>query len=156
MSVNTGIICSRNTAKDPHFVALVKELDAELAVRDGKDYPFYSQFNGTDVIPCAVVAYFNGEPVGCGAIKAYDKESMEVKRMYVKPAYRGKGVASAVLHELEQWAREQDVIKCVLETGKRQHEAIRLYNKRGYVVIPNYGPYAGVENSVCFQKTLKT
>ncbi len=78
--------------------------------------------------------------------------AMEVKRMYTLPEYRGKGIAAAVLNELEKWAAELGCGRCVLETGMKQPEAIRLYEKSGYSVIPNYGQYAGLENSVCFEK----
>jgi putative acetyltransferase len=79
---------------------------------------------------------------------------MEVKRMYTSPESRGKGTAAQVLNELEKWAAELYCKKCVLETGKRQPEAIGLYQKGGYKIIPNYGQYAGIENSVCFEKEL--
>jgi len=81
---------------------------------------------------------------------------MEVKRMFVTPTSRGKGVASIILKELEAWAVELNVSKCVLETGKRQPEAIRLYTKNAYCIIPNYGQYENVENSVCFEKILSS
>ena len=80
---------------------------------------------------------------------------MEVKRMYTIPASRGKGVAGKVLTELEKWATELSYKKCVLETGKRQPEAIELYKKNGYKLISNYGQYAGIENSVYFEKEMK-
>jgi len=80
---------------------------------------------------------------------------MEVKRMYTLPESRGKGISSKVLGELEKWATELSCKKCILETGKKQPEAIGLYKKNGYEVIPNYGQYAGIENSVCFEKDLK-
>jgi GNAT superfamily N-acetyltransferase len=100
------------------------------------------------------VAYEGKEPVACGAIKEFSLELMEVKRMFVHPAHRGKGIAQAVLSELERWAKKLNYTGCVLETGKRQPEAIRLYHKSGYAFIPNYGQYIGVENSVCMQKQL--
>ena len=137
------------------FIALVKKLDADLAIRDGADHSFYAQFNKVDKIRHAVVAYKDGLPVGCGAMKEFTPEAMEVKRMYTAPEGRGKGVATAVLTELENWAAELSYKKCVLETGKRQPEAIALYKKNGYNTIQNYGQYIGVENSVCFEKVLK-
>lgn len=75
--------------------------------------------------------------------------------MYTSPGSRGKGVAGKVLDELELWATELQCEKCILETGKKQPEAIALYQKNGYNVIPNYGQYRGIENSVCFEKKLK-
>jgi putative acetyltransferase len=74
--------------------------------------------------------------------------------MFVQPTHRQQGVARAVLQELEQWASELGYARCVLETGKRQPEAIALYQRSGYAFTPNYGQYVGVENSVCLQKAL--
>lgn len=144
----------RTDSNNKDFIELVRHLDKELAERDGSDHSFYSQFNKTDMIRHAVVLYKEEQPVACGAIRQFDPASMEVKRMYTLPGYRGKGLGSLILEALEAWAAELNYRKCVLETGKRQPEAIALYKKNGYDIIPNYGQYAGVENSVCFEKNL--
>lgn len=148
------ITISRTNSHNPDFIALVQKLDAELAERDGADHSFYAQFNKIDAIKYAVVAYENGVPAGCGAIKEYAPQTVEIKRMYTVPGNRGKGIAKKVLSELESWAADLGCEKCVLETGKKQPEAIELYSNSGYSVIPNYGQYTGVDNSVCFEKTL--
>lgn len=148
------ITIRRTDSENPDFIALVKLLDADLAIRDGADHSFYSQFNKIDKIKHAIVAYVNNEPHGCGAIKEYSITAMEVKRMYTSPNSRGKGIATTILKELETWANELGYKTCVLETGKKQPEAIALYKKNGYNIIPNYGQYAGVENSVCFEKEI--
>jgi putative acetyltransferase len=101
-----------------------------------------------------LVAYQRELPVACGALKELEPNVMEVKRMYVIPGKRGEGIASKILSELENWARDLGYQKCVLETGKRQPEAMALYTKNGYKIISNYGQYAGIENSVCFEKNL--
>ena len=145
----------RTDSSNQDFIDLVKHLDADLAERDGQEHSFYAQLNKIDKIKNVVVAYENGKAVGCGAIKEYAPNIMEVKRMYTPPESRGKGVASRVLAELETWAAEMSYEKCILETGKKQPDAIRLYQKNGYTLIPNYGQYAEVENSVCFEKILK-
>jgi GNAT superfamily N-acetyltransferase len=144
------------TNSDNHdFRELVKSLDLELLKVDGEDHSFYSQFNKIDKIKHVVLAYENGKPVGCGAIKEHSKDTMEVKRMYVSPENRGNRIATKILSELENWTSELSFTKCVLETGKRQPEAIGLYKLNGYKLIPNYGQYTGVENSLCFEKELK-
>jgi putative acetyltransferase len=145
----------RTDSSDKDFTSLVKLLDADLAKRDGDEHAFYAQFNKTDHIKHVVIAYEDAVAVGCGAIKKFNEQSVEVKRMYVATGMRGKGVASQVLLDLEKWAHELGYEYCVLETGTRQPEAIALYKKNGYEIIPNYGQYAGVENSICFQKTLR-
>ncbi len=145
----------RTHSENPDFVALVQQLDADLAKRDGKDHSFYAQFNKIAAIKHVVVSYVNETPIGCGAIKEQAPDTMEVKRMFTLPQGRGKGIATKILSELENWAKELSYAKCVLETGKRQPEAIALYQKNGYKIVPNYGQYVGVENSVCFEKILK-
>jgi len=148
------ITCIRTNSENADFNKLVAELDKELAVIDGKDHSFYSQYNKIDAIKHVIVAYKEGIPVGCGAIKEYKPGTAEVKRMYVPKDRRSGGIASQVLTELETLARELNYTRCILETGKRQPDAVRLYTKNGYQIIPNYGQYAGVENSVCFGKNL--
>lgn len=144
----------RTTSVDADFQNLVRELDKDLAIRDGDEHAYYAQFNKIDTIKHVVVASDNDEPVGCGAIKSFDESSMEVKRMFVPEDERSKGIATIVLKELELWAAELGFTKCVLETGLKQPEAIRLYEKNGYTKIPNYGQYIGMENSVCFEKRI--
>jgi putative acetyltransferase len=148
------MIIKRTNSDNPDFVALVSELDKELAIRDGEDYSFYAQFNKLSSIKHVVVAYENDVSIGCGAVKEFDENSMEVKRMFVSLEARGKGIASMILQELEHWTAELGYKKCVLETGYNQPEAIRLYEKNSYAKIPNYGQYIGIENSVCFEKIL--
>jgi putative acetyltransferase len=145
----------RTESNNPDFIQLVKYLDADLAKRDGADHSFYDQFNKIDKIKSVVLAYENGIASACGGMKGFGANTMEIKRMFTLPGNRGKGIATRVLAELEKWAAELSCEKCVLETGKRQPEAIRLYEKNGYKNIPNYGRYAEMENSVCMEKSIK-
>jgi len=148
------ITLTRTNSDNPDFIKLVALLDHDLAIRDGAEHAFYAQFNKITHIRHAVVAYEKDEAIGCGAFKEYETTAVEIKRMFVQPQYRGKGNAGLVLMELEKWAKELGYTSCVLETGKKQPEAIRLYQKSGYTIIPNYGQYAGIENSVCMQKKI--
>lgn len=144
----------KTDSENADFRLLVTELDADLKIRDGADHGFYSQFNRIAAIKHVIVACIEDKPVGCGAFKPYADDAVEIKRMYVPPLERGKGIASAILSELEAWAASLDYKRCVLETGKKQPEAIQLYKKNGYSIIANYGQYENVENSVCFEKIL--
>lgn len=144
----------RTTSENTDFQQLVQLLDRDLAQRDGDEHGFYAQYNKIDLIKHAVVAYAGDEPVGCGAFKEYAPDSVEIKRMFVLPVHRQRGVARAVLAELEGWAAELGYATCVLETGKRQPEAIALYQRSGYAFTPNYGQYIGIDNSVCLRKRL--
>ena len=148
------ITIKRTNSDNKHFQELVNQLNEDLFLRDGAEQKFYLQFNKIDLIKHAVVAYEKDKAVGCGAIKQFQNEAMEVKRMFVPISLRGKGIAKIILAELENWTKELGFTKCVLETGKRNPEAIGLYLKSGYKIIPNYGQYIGVENSVCFENLL--
>jgi len=144
----------RTNSEDSVFINLVKDLDTFLKITDGDEHEFYSQYNNIDVIKHVVIAYYYEEPAGCGAFKMYEKDCVEIKRMFTKESFRGKGVASKILKELEGWAKELNYNFCILETGIRQTEAVALYKKNNYTLIPNYGQYTNVSNSLCFKKTL--
>ena len=144
----------RTNSENKDFVRLVKDLDAYLKVTDGDEHDYYNQFNNIDVLKHVVIYYINDKPVGCGAIKNFNNCAMEVKRMFVSKDCRNKGVARKILTELESWTVELGFEKCVLETGRRQIEAVKFYKKCMYTVIPNYGQYIGMKNSVCFEKYL--
>lgn len=146
----------RTNSDHQDFINLVKQLDQELEILDGEDHPFYDQFNQLDNIKHVVLAYNNGEPVACGAIKKYSESIVEIKRMFTVKESRGKGFASGVLNELENWSKELGFTSCILETGVNQPEAIALYQKIGYQKIENYGQYHGVETSLCFSKNLNS
>ena len=144
----------RTTSTNPDFIQLVKLLDIELAERDGDEHPFYDQFNKIDNIRYVVIAFDKEKAIACGAIKEYAPGIIEIKRMFTASEFRGQGVATMVLNELVQWAKELNYQKCILETGVRQPDAIRLYQKNGFTSIPNYGQYEGVVNSVCYELEL--
>ncbi len=144
----------RTNSKNQDFIDLVSLLDADLAIKDGDEHSFYDQFNKIDNIKYVIVLYENDEIVGCGAIKEFDPQTTEIKRMYVLEGNRGKGFATIILTELEKWSSELYFKRCVLETGKKQIEAIGLYKKNNYNIIPNYGQYTGKENSICFEKQI--
>lgn len=144
----------RTNSENKDFQHLVVELDRYLAHMNGESNSFFAQYNKIDHIRNVVVALDDHGAVGCGAMKEYDKSTMEIKRMYVPVEMRGKGIASAILTDLENWAKELGYEKCVLETGDKMVEAIGLYKKNGYKIIQNYGQYKLVETSICFEKVL--
>ena len=144
----------RTNSDNKDFLELVIALDLELKFLDGEEHAFYARLNKTSSIKHTIVAYEQDEPVGCGAIRKYLPGSMEIKRMYVAVNKRGQGIATIILKELENWCIELNCTKCILETGKKQPEAIALYKKNNYKIITSYGQYKNVENSVCFEKLL--
>jgi GNAT superfamily N-acetyltransferase len=144
----------RTNSENTDFVYLVKQLDDYLKITDGEEHVFYNQFNNIDVLKHTLVAYLNNKPVGCGAFKQFDSNSVEIKRMFTIPETRGQGVATKILNALEGWAKELNYSTCILETGIRQVEAVNFYKKNTYKIIPNYGQYINIENSVCFEKEI--
>jgi putative acetyltransferase len=144
----------RTNSDDPDFRKLVNELDADLRHRNGDMMDIYDQHNIIEHNNTVVIAYLNNEPSGCGCFKPYDAESVEIKRMFVRSVARGNGISKLVLTELETWARDLGFTYTVLETGSLQTEALALYNKAGYLPIPQYEPYVGLPDSVCFKKQL--
>ena len=145
---------TRATSAHEDFIRLVRLLDADLNGRYGQLQAEYDQYNKIEDIGTVVISYADGNPVGCGAFKPFDEETVEIKRMFVQPEYRGKGLAGRMLRELEAWAKKIGFSRSVLETGKKQVEAIGLYEKHGYRRIPNYGQYIDQPNSVCFEKMI--
>jgi len=141
-----------NTHRD--FLTLTRELDAELRGIYGSLQAVYDQHNVFDPIDTAIVGYRDAEPAACGCFKTIDRERVEIKRLYVTPEFRRQGFSSKVLQALETWAAQLGYATALLETGKGQPEAIGLYRKFGYQIIANYGPYQGMENSLCMQKHL--
>jgi GNAT superfamily N-acetyltransferase len=145
----------RTVANDPALAELVRMLDAELRRRNGDEtQDVMDQFNHIDPSFKIVLAYDGDTAAGCGSFKEFDSHTIEIKRMFVLPAYRGMGVAAAVINGLETWAAELGYKNAVLETGTRLTEAVRLYSKAGYNVRPQYGQYINVEHSVCMEKAL--
>ncbi|MEL7339758.1 MAG: GNAT family N-acetyltransferase [Bacteroidota bacterium] len=144
----------RTTPEHPDYQRLVSALDAGLRITDGPEFDFYAQFNKSDAIKYVLLAVVEGQVVACGAIKHFDEQTMEVKRMYVTETHRNQGIASVLLGGLEAWTQELGYQACILETGVRQHAAIRLYEKNHYQPIPNFGQYVGQASSLCFRKTL--
>jgi putative acetyltransferase len=148
------ITLKRTNNTDTNFKSLVSLLDSFLQELNGEAQADYVQHNKLDYLDTAVVVYLNSTPVGCACFKQYSTDAVEIKRMFVHPSARGKGVASAILNELEIWAKEKGFNYTVLETLKTNIEAVNLYKKQGYDIIDNYGPYIKLINSFCMQKEL--
>ena len=144
----------RTNSKNTDFMLLVKQLDASLKITDGDEHDFYNQFNSIAALKHTVVAYLENQPIGCGAFKEFNQNSVEIKRMFILPQSRGKGIATLILKELENWAIQSGYSSCILETGIRQTEAVILYKKNLYSITSNYGQYEGLENSICFEKKI--
>ena len=137
------------------FIKLVKDLDIDLEAYYKEETPFYDELNNIELIKYVVIIYDeNNTPIGCGGIKEFSAKEMEIKRMFVSPTCRGKGIATVILNELENWSKELKFKECILETLKEKSYAIAFYKKNNYQEIPNYGDYKNAKNSICFAKQL--
>lgn len=144
----------QTTSENSDFLSLIKTFDEYLWER----YPeLKTNYWGNNIIELnrnVVVIYLDEKPVACGCFKKYDKNTIEIKRMFVSPEARGLGLAHRVLQELELWAKQLNYSVSVLETLHKQQEAINLYQKVGYAIVDNYGPYIGLDKSVCMKKEI--
>ena len=157
---NLGDISHRTTISvvdwgDPAAVVLRAEMDAEIGPRyAGVEIPEAGDALSVDhhAVVLTVLAWSgDGEAIGHAALRRRSA-AFEVKRMFVRPAYRGLGVAATLLEALESDARTQGVDRLVLQTGSLQPEAVRFYERAGYVRIPVFPPYDVVPLSICFEK----
>ncbi len=144
----------RTNSENLDFRKLISELDKLLTDRDKEAHSHCIQYNQLDKIGHVVVVYCEDVAVGCGAMKEYESQTIEFKRMFVNKSYRNQGIATSILLELEKWAKELGYSKVILETGYKLPEAMALYEKNSYKVIPNYDQYAHMESSVCYAKEL--
>lgn len=151
--MHSDIQIERTNSSDPDFQKLIVSLDIFLKKNDGEEHAFYARMNTTEAIRHVVVAYVEKTAIGCGSIKPYSRDTTEIKRMFVEPTYRNRGIAGLILKELESWTLELGFKNCILETGKNMG-AHFFYEKAGYHVIPNYGEYVNAKNSICMTKKL--
>jgi putative acetyltransferase len=148
------MLVKRTDGSDHDFAQLVQESDTFYRQTFGAAMDYFDQFNTIDTIEHAIVINEDDIPVACGCFRPHDEDSAEIKRMYVLPASRNKGFATAVLHELEKWAKELGYSSTVLETSINLTQAVNLYRKHGYQKTEKWGPYTEVEMSICMKKTL--
>lgn len=140
--------------RNPDFIELCRLLDDYLNELAGgeENRSQYIQYNTLKDIHDVVIAYDNDVPAGCAGFKRYNADTAEVKRVFIKNEYRGKGIAKQLINSLEKRAKEKGYGKLVLETGKQLTEANGLYGKIGFTPIPNYGQYKDMPESVCMEK----
>lgn len=137
---------------DADGTRLRAEQEAEVVVRYGVTDAVPGPPPTAESVTVFVVAYDDGVAVACGGLRALDAAHGEVKRMYVAPAARGRGISKLVLRDLERRARDLGWERLVLETGELQPEAMSLYLREGYTEIPPFGYYVGNAQSRCYEK----
>jgi putative acetyltransferase len=146
----------RTTFSDPTLRPLILELDAELHRIYDRVQDAYDDFNLLPPDTRTVIALDGETPLACGGFKQLDDTTVEIKRVFVSPHARRRGIASTIMDALETWARELGATTALLETGYLQHEAIALYERLGYTRTAAFGPYAepGMDSSICMRKPL--
>lgn len=144
------------TGENKDFLSLCTLLDEELnrLVGGEANRAQYIPHNNFVHIHDVVLAYDGVTLVGCAALKVYGGETGEVKRVYVKPEYRGYGIGRVLIEHLEQVARKKGFQKLILETGTLLPAAMGLYRSLGFTIMANYGPYKDMPDSICMKKVL--
>ncbi|MCM1083293.1 MAG: GNAT family N-acetyltransferase [Clostridium sp.] len=131
-------------------------IDIDLDRRVGKKIKRdkYKKYNQLDEIQEAIVVYEDNKAIGGGAIRKYDDENIELKRVFVRTEYQGQGIGSKLVSLLIEWAMELGYKRMILETGELLAESCAVYKKMGFEVIPNYAPYVNMPESLCMAKDL--
>jgi GNAT superfamily N-acetyltransferase len=152
--MNSIINVVKTTSENPDFISLIETFDTFLWER----YPeLKNDYWGNNLIefnPNVLIVYLDNKAVGCGCFKKYNKNTAELKRMFVSPEARGLGLAQLIVKELEIGAKNQGFEIFILETLYKQIEAINLYQKMGFEIVENYEPYVGLTNSICLSKSI--
>lgn len=141
---------------DKDFILLCAELDNYLnqLVGGEKNRIEYIAYNQLNDIHDVIIAYDGNTPIGCASFKHYDTETVELKRVFVKMEYRRRGISKNIMRLIEQKAKEKGYKRVILETGQILEDAMKLYKVIGYDVIPNYGQYKNMKNSICMEKKI--
>lgn len=142
--------------EDPDFAFLCNKLDSALDVLTGTKIQRcqYEQYNQRDSIHDVIVVYHRSEPVGCGAFKMYDEDHAELKRIYTQESHQNMGLGTELIRRLEAKAKMKGYRWCILETGNLLEAACHVYQKAGYQVIKNYGPYVNMPSSICMKRKI--
>lgn len=146
----------RTNGANADFIENCRLLDMDLDRRVGKKIKRekYRKYNQLDEIREAIVVYEDNKAIGGGAIRRYDDENVELKRVFVHTEYQGRGIGSRLVSSLIEWAMELGYQRMILETGELLAESCAVYRKLGFEVIPNYGPYVDMPESLCMAKDL--
>jgi GNAT superfamily N-acetyltransferase len=154
-NLSMSTIITEERPDTPDAIALITELEAFLE-------PLYPQESRhglsierliTEGVPFFVLRT-DGIPAGCGGVKLYGTEFGEIKRMYVRPQFRGQGFAKLILNQLAEYTQAHSITLLRLETGIHQHEAIALYERMGFYRIPPFANYTNDPLSLCYEKPL--
>lgn len=150
------LVFMNTDGEDPDFAMLCDRLDRSLDELVGGNFQRsqYEQYNHRDSIQDVIVVHRRGEPVACGGFKMYDEEHAELKRIFTDTSCRRRGLGMEIVRRLEASAKMKGYKWCILETGKPLEAACHIYTKLGYKVMPNYGPYVDMPDSICMKRKI--
>ncbi len=146
----------KTDCENPDFLKLCEELDLFLnsAIGGEEKREKYKKFNHADTMDYVIIAYGNKEPAGCGALRKYSEKEIEVKRVFVREAYRGQHIGSMILEELLLQAQKMSFQRMILETGVFLSASVHLYQQYGFEEMENYGPYQNMPESFCMGRDI--
>lgn len=136
-----------------HFYLVTEEYYSSLVGGREKRKGFIP-YNISDMIQDVILAYIGEKCVGCAGLKKYSEHDAEIKRVWVEPEYRGMGIATKMMSEAEKKAIQNGSQRAILQTREIMYDAVRLYQKLGYMKIPNYPPYDALDGAVCYAHQL--
>ena len=141
---------------DERFIRLCEALDDSLneIIGGEKQRKQYNAYNTLEDIHDVIIVVHEGIPIACGSFKEYSVRVAEIKRVFVRESYRGKGLGKEIIKKLEEKAKIKGYKKLILETGKPMKSAIHLYKSTNFHVIDNYGQYVHMPQSICMEKIL--
>lgn len=142
--------------RDERFIELTKELDNEYFQIHGDVVLKYQEYNDLKDPHIVLLALIYGKPIACASYRLFDKDSIEIKRVYVKKRYRKKGIAYKLVKQLEKLAIEENFRYSYIETGSENEAAINLYKKLDYEIIDNFGYFQGDDLCICMKKEFKS
>lgn len=142
--------------KDTDFAMLCDRLDGALdeIVGDSFELSQYKPYNQSESIHDVIMVYQKGKPVACGGFKMYDEDHAELKRIFTEPSNRNMGIGAELIRRLEAKAKIKGYQWCILETGQPLEAACHIYKRAGYKIIPNYGPYVDMPDSICMGRKI--
>jgi GNAT superfamily N-acetyltransferase len=152
---DTPVVLRALPYADPRAQELIEKVQLEYVARyGGRDAAVVHPDEFAPPRGMFLVAEVDGVAAGCGAWRAVAAETAEIKRVYVEPAFRRRGIAQVVVRTLERAAARAGHRSVVLNTGRQQPEAVALYEAMGYVPVAGYGPYACAKDAIFLGKDL--
>lgn len=142
--------------KDERFIELARQLDDEYFQKHGDKVLKYKEYNDLKDPHIVILALNWQRPIACASFRILDKDTIEIRRVYVKKRYRRKGIAYKLVKQLEKLAMEENFRCSIIETGSANEAAINLYKKLDYERVDNFGFFKGDDMCICMRKEFRS